>query len=139
MRHLAKILLILISGCFLAGNAFAELHNLNNKQLQQMMQDKVVLVDIRRAEEWQQTGVIKGSHLLTFFDKKGNYNLHKWLADLSQIVGKNDKIILICRTGNRTGMVGKFMDQKLGFPQVYQLKNGISRWDGPKRQVITEK
>ena len=97
------------------------------------------MVDIRRAEEWRQTGVIEGSHLLTFFDKKGNYNLNKWMDELSKIVDKNDKVVLICRSGNRTAMLGNFMDQKLSFPQVYHLKNGLKRWDGPKKQVVSTK
>ena len=129
----------LILSLFLAGNVYAELGNLSNQQLKKMMADNVVMVDIRRAEEWKQTGVIEGSHLLTFFDKKGHYDMHKWLDELSEVVDKNDKIVLVCRSGNRTGMVGKYLEQKLGFPQIYHLQRGISRWDGVKKQVISAK
>lgn len=130
MFFLTSILSLIVTG-----TAFAELGNLSNQQMQQMMDENVVRVDIRRAEEWQQTGVIEGSHLLTFFDKNGKYDMQKWLDELSKIVDKNDKIVLICRSGNRTGMVGSFLDQKLDYPQVYHLKNGISRWDGQKKQL----
>lgn len=130
MFFLTSILSLIVTG-----TAFAELGNLSNQQMQQMMDENAVRVDIRRAEEWQQTGVIEGSHLLTFFDKNGKYDIQKWLDELSKIVDKNDKIVLICRSGNRTGMVGSFLDQKLGYPQVYHLKNGISRWDGQKKQL----
>jgi rhodanese-related sulfurtransferase len=139
MKLLSTILSTLVLTSILAGNAFAELGDLSNNQLKQMMADNVVMVDIRRADEWQQSGVIEGSHLLTFFDKKGHYDIEKWLTDLSKIVDKNDKLVLICRSGNRTGTVGKFLDQKLGFPQVYHLKKGISRWDGSKKQLDSAK
>ncbi len=134
-----KCFVAILSSLMLFGTAYAELGNLSNEQLKKMQQQGVVLVDIRRAEEWQQTGVIEGSHLLTFFDKKGNYNMQQWLDELAKITDKNDKLVLICRSGNRTGMVGKFLDQKLGFPQVYHLKNGIKRWDGRIKQTISAK
>ena len=48
---------------------------INPEQFLALQAQGVVVVDIRRAEEWQQTDVIKGSKLHTFFDKQHNFDL----------------------------------------------------------------
>jgi hypothetical protein len=40
---------------------------MDNQQLANFLASAGVLVDIHRPEEWQQTGLVKGSLLLTFF------------------------------------------------------------------------
>ena len=55
------------------------------------MQRGVPIIDIRRASEWQDTGVIKQSNLITFFNKKGNYNLKDWLSKLKKIAKEDPK------------------------------------------------
>ena len=49
-----------------------------------------VLVDIRGAEEWQSTGVIAGSHQLTFFDAAGHADPGYWLETLAKVAGPED-------------------------------------------------
>lgn len=132
---------LLIMVCFFAfmSTASAEVGQLNNEQLKQLMNENVPLIDIRRADEWQSTGVIKGSHLLTFFDARNNFNMDKWLADLDKIVKKDEKFILICRSGNRTGQVSNYLDKKLGFTQVYHLQRGIKTWIKAGDKVVSAK
>jgi len=43
-------------------------------------------------------------------------------------VGKNDPVILICRTGSRTDVLSRALVEELGYTQVYNVKNGITRW-----------
>ncbi|MCU7939917.1 MAG: rhodanese-like domain-containing protein [gamma proteobacterium symbiont of Bathyaustriella thionipta] len=117
----------------------AEVGQLSNAQLKKLMDENVPLIDIRRADEWQSTGVIKGSHLLTFFDARGNYDMEKWLADLDKIAKKNQKFILICRSGNRTGQVSNFLNKKLGYQQVYHLQRGIKNWIKAGDKVVSAK
>lgn len=124
----AIILFILFASVFLTVNASAEVGNLSNEQMKQLMAENVPVIDIRRPDEWQSTGIVDGSQLMTFFDARGNFNMDKWLAALDKIAGKNDKFILICRSGNRTGQVANFLDKKLGYTQVYHLQRGIKNW-----------
>jgi rhodanese-related sulfurtransferase len=131
-----RFLLTCILNTLLTGIVFAEVGQTSNDQLKKMMQQGVTLIDIRRPEEWKQTGVVKGSHLMTFFDKKGNYNIEKWLNSFEKIVEKNEPFVLICRTGNRTGMVSKFLDNKLHFRKVNHLSKGISSWMRAGNQVV---
>ena len=48
--------------------AFAEIVNVNNEQIKELSKNNIPIVDIRRSSEWDQTGVVPNSILLTFFD-----------------------------------------------------------------------
>ena len=89
------LLVIALSGC-----AEPPYSNLDNEQLETMLGRGVPIYDIRRAEEWHQTGVIEGSRLQTFVDVSGRV-LPDFLAHFSRTIDKDDPVILICRTGNR--------------------------------------
>ena len=42
-----------------------------NEQIKELLKNNIPIVDIRRSSEWDQTGVVPKSILLTFFDKEG--------------------------------------------------------------------
>ena len=100
--------------CFLLTikTAFAEIINVNNEQIKELSKNNIPIVDIRRSSEWDQTGVVPNSILLTFFDKKGNYNLDEWYNQLRLKINERKPIILICRTGRRTKIIAEMMDKK---------------------------
>ena len=124
------LLVIALSGC-----AEPPYSNLDNEQLETMLGRGVPIYDIRRAEEWHQTGVIEGSRLQTFVDGSGRV-LPDFLAHLSQTVDKDDPVILICRTGNRTSTLARHLAEQMGYTQVYNVRNGITRWISDGRPVI---
>jgi len=124
MSRLAGVIL----GLLLAAPLYAQVSNINNNELQQLIAQGVPVIDVRRSEEWAQTGVVEGSHLLTFFDKQGGYDLNKWMAEFSRLAGQDDSFVLICRTGNRTGTISKFLDQKLNYHKVNNVSKGITHW-----------
>lgn len=107
--------------------------NINNATLDKMLGEGVILVDIRRPEEWTQTGTVAGSHKITFFTKKGiNPN---FVTEFMQIAQPTDKVALICRTGNRTKAASKALAQQLGYKHVYNVQNGITSWIQQGRPV----
>jgi rhodanese-related sulfurtransferase len=116
------LLLTVLSGC-------TELPytNLDNAQLKNMIEQGAPIYDIRRAEEWRQTGVIEDSQLLTFMDAGGRMR-PDFLLLFTRAVGKEDPVILICRTGNRTSMLARHLVEEMGFTQVYNVRNGITQW-----------
>ena len=120
-------ILILFLALF-ANISFAEIHDIDNNKLSAMLENQVPLVDIRTRKEWQKTGVIPNSHLLTFFDTKGNFSTEEWLPKLAAIAEKGDPVIIICRSGNRSYVVAKFLAQDAGYRYVYHAKNGIISW-----------
>jgi len=84
----------------------------------------IKIIDIRTPAEWRETGVIKDSYQLMFFDEKGNFDLKSFLSSLDKIIKKDEKFALICRIGSRTAMVSKFLSDKLDY-NVINLKGGI--------------
>jgi len=132
-----KRLLILIAAlmCF-ASFSYADLKDVTPQKLQEAISKGVSIIDIRRLDEWNNTGVINTSHKLTFFDSQGNFNIEDWMSKFQKIVkDKNQPFILVCRSANRTGRVGTFLDQQMGYKNVYQLKGGIRAWMAQNRKT----
>ena len=115
-------LLLVLSSC-----AEPPYSNLDNAQLKTLIAQGVPLFDIRRKDEWRQTGVIEGSQLLTFVDGSGRV-IPGFLEKLTSVVGKDEPVILICRTGNRTSTLARHLVEQLGYTQVYNVRNGITQW-----------
>ena len=115
--------------------AFAEIVNVNNEQIKELSKKNIPIVDIRRSSEWDQTGVVPNSILLTFFDKKGNYNLDEWYNQLRLKINEGEPIILICRTGRRTKIIAEMMDKKFD-NVIYNAKSGITAWIDEKFEIV---
>ncbi|MFL2823040.1 MAG: rhodanese-like domain-containing protein [Paracoccaceae bacterium] len=97
-------------------------------QLKNLLDSNAVVVDIRREEEWKQTGVIFESILSTFFNKDGTANINVFLDDLRESVSPKQTILLICRTGRRTKVATKFMLSNTEFKEVFSVSGGITEW-----------
>ena len=106
--------------------AFADIVDVNNEQIKELLKNNIPIVDIRRSSEWNQTGVVPQSILLTFFDKEGNYNYDEWYEKLRLEIDEGKPIILICRTGRRTKVIAKMMEIKKFDNIIYNAKNGIT-------------
>ena len=108
--------------------ASAEVIDIDNTQFQELLTKGVPVIDIRLKSEWDETGVVKGSKLVTFFDERGRYDAVAWLDSVKIYAKKSDPIIVICRSGNRTKMVSQLMSQQAGYTTVYNVKYGIQGW-----------
>jgi rhodanese-related sulfurtransferase len=107
--------------------SIAKVINVDNTQLKKLIKKDTLIVDIRRSSEWKDTGVIPNSVLITFFDKRGNYNLKQWHKQLLENSSYNKDIILICRSGRRTKIAADIISKNLGI-NVYNVTNGIKSW-----------
>ncbi len=108
--------------------------NINNNELAKLIEEKVALVDIRRPEEWKQTGVVAGSNMITLFDSRGRVN-PDFVSELQKVSSPDKPVILICRTGNRTRAASTMLVKQLKYQKVYNVTRGITGWIGDKRQV----
>ena len=117
--------------------ASADIVDVNNEQIKELLKNNISIVDIRRSSEWDQTGVVPKSILLTFFDKEGNYNYDEWYEKLRLEIDEGKPIILICRTGRRTAIIAKMMEIKKFDNVIYNAKRGITSWIDEK--LITVK
>jgi rhodanese-related sulfurtransferase len=80
----------------------------------------LTIVDIRRPEEWRQTGVAEGAARIDM--------RHPAFANevLARVGGdKNAPIALICRTGNRTSQMRAVLKDQ-GFTKVYHIGEGMA-------------
>jgi rhodanese-related sulfurtransferase len=92
-----------------------------------LMAGGVPLIDVRTPREWAATGVIQGSHLLTFFDESGRYDWQAWRSQLAGIAGTDEPVILVCQQGARSNVIADAL-AKSGYSQVYDLSSGMQGW-----------
>jgi rhodanese-related sulfurtransferase len=107
--------------------ALGDVVDVNNEQIVELSKTNIPIVDVRSSSEWDQTGVIPTSILLTFFDKEGNYDLDKWYEKLRLEIDEDVPIILICRSGNRSRIIAEMMDKEFD-NVIYNAKSGIASW-----------
>lgn len=88
-----------------------------------IVQRGIKIIDIRTKQEWKETGIVKDSILITFFDNIGRYDTDKFLKELDTHVNKDEQFAIICRTGNRTTSVGNFLSD-FGY-NVINLQGGV--------------
>ncbi len=122
----------------LSFNTWANFSTINATTLKTAIKNNITVIDIRRADEWERYGIIPNSHQLTFFDKNGNYNVAKWLAEFNKIVkNKQDKFVLVCAHAIRTKIVGNFLTNKLNYTNGAELAGGITDgWIAKKFKTI---
>ena len=134
---LIRFCIIFIGFLFTIKFAFADIVDINNEQIKELSKNNIPIVDVRRSSEWDQTGVVPKSILLTFFDKEGKYNFDEWYEKLRLEIDEGKPIILICRTGRRTKIIDKMMEIKQFYNVIYNAESGITSWINEK--LITVK
>lgn len=114
-----------------------ELVDLQPNTVEKMINDNsVVMIDVRRKEEWIHTGVIKNAHKMTFFDAYGNHNIPKWMKTFSSIVPTKDTtIILICAHAHRTRLIGNYLIDQ-GYTHTAHLIGGMAQWIHEGKETI---
>lgn len=80
----------------------------------------IILVDIRRPEEWQETGLAEGAVPLDMTQR----DFVDRLITLRQSYPEKP-LALICRTGNRTGHVSTLLAQQ-GFSGLIDVREGMA-------------
>ncbi len=121
MTHYLRILLILLATASLPALA----QDINAPEAYEAVKSgKLTLIDIRTPPEWRQTGVAPGAERINMIHPQGASG---FLNEVLAKVGgdKTTPIALICRTGNRTTQVQRFL-QAQGFTQVYNIKEGMA-------------
>ncbi len=111
--------------------------NVDNGALEALLETGVTLVDVRRQDEWNQTGVIEGSHRLTAFDARGQFN-RDFPAAFQSLVQQDDAVVLICRSGNRSSVIATMLTEQAGYTKVYNFTDGIQNWIKDGRPVVKQ-
>ncbi len=108
----------------LFSSLFGKLENIEASA--EFVQKDIKIIDIRTPSEWKETGIVKDSYTIMFFNEKGAYDVDDFLAQLNKVVKKDEQFALICRTGSRTSMIAQFLSKELGY-DVINLTSGIMK------------
>mgnify|MGYP000134804101 CR=1 FL=1 len=112
--------LLIFSAIAGAQNPEAEISAADTYEL--MQQGDLTLIDIRRPEEWRQTGVAQGAKRINMLHPKGLQGFAQAVYDA--VGGDLDApIALICRTGSRTSRIQPILAQ-VGFTNVRHVPEG---------------
>ena len=111
-------------------------YNLSSAELMTQQSNGVVIVDIRRNEEWKDTGIINGAETITAFTKAGS--LHPdFQADFTKLVSDPDTpFVLYCRSGRRTGILRDALETSMGFKKAMHLSGGIVGWKRDGKNLV---
>jgi rhodanese-related sulfurtransferase len=89
----------------------------------QAQSGQLTLIDIRRPDEWKQTGVAQSALQINMVHPQGVPGFVQQVV--LELEGKQDSPIgLICRTGNRTTQMQKAL-REAGFTRVYNIREGM--------------
>ncbi len=116
MKFFLSILLLLTT------TLFAEVkHQYINQKL---LDSGIQIIDIRTPGEWKDTGLVKGSIPIMFFDERGNYDVPGFMKELNKKVDTKKEFALICNSGNRTRILADFLSNEYKY-KVINIKGGI--------------
>jgi rhodanese-related sulfurtransferase len=117
-------------------NSFSEVKNLSSEQLIQAQIEGAIIIDIRTPEEWEELGTVPNAHKIMFFNQNRQPLVDEFLIEFNKIVNSKDRaIVLVCKSGNRSGVVSKYLNEKLGYSNVSHLEKGMVDWISKKHKV----
>ncbi len=131
-----KILLLI---AILNMSLFAEFKSIEVAEFKKLQKEGVLVIDIRTAWEWKETGIIEGSKKMTFLSEQGQPLWADWFFELGKTLkDKSEPFIIYCAHASRTYQLGNYLAQA-GFENIYDLKGGIENgWIKAGEKVVKE-
>jgi rhodanese-related sulfurtransferase len=132
-----KIFLLIVT--ILSLNLFADFKTVDIAEFEKLKKEGVPVIDIRTPDEWKTTGIIEGSHKITFFNMQGQPLLADWFFEVGHLLkDRKAPFIIYCAHASRTKSLGQGLTQ-MGFENVYELKDGIENgWIKRGKKTIKE-
>ena len=121
-----KILLVIF--VLLTKFVNAEVIDIDNRELTNVLEKKINIIDVRTQNEWKSTGIIKGSFLRSLLNKNKKFIFEDWYKMFNNDFGRNKSIIFICASGVRSNYISHLVKKKKPDLIVYNLKRGINSW-----------
>ena len=106
----------------------AEIIDINNRELGNLIEKKIKIIDVRTENEWKSIGIIKGSFLISLLNKNKKFIFEDWYEIFNNNFGNNKSIIFICASGVRSNYISHLVKNKNPDLIVYNLKKGINNW-----------
>ena len=136
MRHLLTITLSL--GLMIPVIGWnQELKPVDTGELLALETQGALVVDIRTPAEWKASGIIPGSHPLTFYDAEGRFDLAAFAAAVNQVSADSKRpVVLVCRSGHRSAEAGQLLANFWPERQVLHLNHGIKEWIREGKPIV---
>lgn len=117
----ATLALLAVKTLWLAGTAAAGEILTAPEAYQRAKAGEVVLIDVRSAREWRQTGVPAGARQVTI-----HQGAQGFLDGILKATGgdRTKPIALICARGNRSARARRFLEAS-GFTNVHDVREGM--------------
>ena len=106
----------------------AEVINIDNRELINLIEKEVKIIDVRTQNEWKSTGIIKGSFLISLLNKNKKFIFEDWYEIFKNKFGNNKSIVFLCASGVRSNYISHLVKKKEPDLKVYNLKKGINYW-----------
>jgi len=115
--------------------------SVSSDELIDMIKNNAVALDIRTEEEWDKTGVIKGSFPETAFDKNGKFQVYVMdkIRALAAAQSQDVNLIFISHDGETASMLANSFSEDLGFTNISVLKGGIKAWQSENKKLGSHK
>ncbi len=114
-----------------------ELFDMPPSLLKQKISEDIIMIDVRRKDEWKATGIIENVKLLTFFDDFGNHDVSSWLREFQKsVTSKDQEFVLICAHANRTRTIGEYLIMNQGYTNASHLQGGMALWKSLEEKTL---
>jgi rhodanese-related sulfurtransferase len=110
--------------------------DLSPNELMTYQSNGVVILDIRRNEEWRDTGILNGAESITAFTKAGSLHLDFQTKSASLVPNSDTPFVLYCRSGRRTGILRDALETSMGFTKTMHLSGGIVGWKKEGKSLV---
>ncbi|MDA9862352.1 FKBP-type peptidyl-prolyl cis-trans isomerase [Candidatus Pelagibacter sp.] len=115
--------------------------SVSSDELIDMIKNNAIALDIRTEEEWDKTGVIKGSFPETAFDKNGKFQVYVMdkIRALAAAQSQDVNLIFISHDGKTASMLANSFSEDLGFTKISVLEGGILQWLKESKKLSSHK
>jgi rhodanese-related sulfurtransferase len=99
--------------------------------------NKPLLLDIREADEFIAMHIQDSINIPRgILENACDYNYYETVPEL--VNNKNQEIIVLCRSGNRSVMAASTM-QEMGYNNTHSLKTGLKGWNDYDQPLVVMK
>ncbi len=113
---IAAVVVLILGGLFLSTQSSALPTNISVEQAYQNYQQGALILDVRTQEEWDALHIPETTLIPL-----------EQLPDRYEELPKNEEIVVICRSGNRS-QVGRDILLEAGFKKVTSVNGGVNAW-----------
>ena len=119
----------------------AEIKEISINELEELRKVSIKIIDIRKPEEVQKTGIIPTAYRLNFYKEDGTINRVKWLNTFAGLVqNRSLKFVLISTDGKQAKVGANLLYDQKGYKNPYYLKGGMENWlDNDKKTIQIKK